>query len=153
MELRDAIDRIFDEIGPLLEPDYVMASQNRTTWELRLSGETVVTTSLDDRAGMLTFVIVLGEVAEGHEASHHVEMLRFNMMVGKTDGAQLALDAEGKAVLLQRCRADRFDAQVLIAHMRDLAERARAWRNILAAAPTGPSQTQSFVPGTGSIQA
>ena len=153
MDDRDSIDGLFDEIGPLLEPDYVAASGDGTVWEVRLSADTVVTASLDAGAGMLTFAIRLGEIAEAHVAGHHVGMLQFNALLTRTDGAQLALDARGEAVLLQRCRADRFDAQALIARLRELGERARAWRAILSATPADAGETQTFMPGARHIQA
>lgn len=125
-------ERLFDELGPILDPIAVAHDADQALWSLLIDEDVSIDVAFDEQDGELVFALDLGEVAEETAADVYELLLRFSFVWRETGGLYAALDGEGHAVLMYRRSLQGLDVQRLQAMLSNLHDYRNLWSALIA---------------------
>ena len=145
-------EKLFQELGPLLDPAAIVYDETEPLWAVVIDETTRIDVAYDDDAGQFVFALDLGEVPDQSAERVHALLLRFSGVWRETGGLHTALDGEGRALLMYRHPVQGLDVQRLQTLMGNLAVHRRMWADLIASSETeelDPDTAESAVPFTG----
>ena len=120
-------ERLFQELGPVLDPASIIYDAENAQWVVVLDDEVQIDVAYDAESGQLVFALNLGDVPDSSAAQVHEMLLRLSF----TGGLHAALDADGKGVLMFKHPLEHFDIQRLRSLLQNLAAHRSLWAELV----------------------
>lgn len=143
------VERLFEELGPLLEPLAVAYDQEEAHWAVVIDETNQIDIVYDEDTECFVFALDLGAVPDETAESVHELLLRFSFVWRQTGGLHAALDGEGHAVLMYKHAVQGLDVQTLQALLDSLHTHSQYWAELIADVgdgdvAEGPENTAPF---------
>jgi len=134
----EQIQNLFEEVGPELDVQGVLESAD-DQWALIYDDQIVVEISHEAERKCLTLGAELGEPAEENLVETYRSLLAYSALGDRTGGIRIALEAPyGSVVQLLDLFTEDLDQVTLIGVLDNFVDKARAWRELLAAGGVSP---------------
>lgn len=137
---------MIEELGPLLGAEAVAAFPEERTWSVMLPSGARFDVALDDDDEIMVFALDIGAVPKPAAARVHDMLLRLSFLWRESGGVAAALDDTGAAALLLRRRLAALDPTAIARLMKQLADYADRWAEILEEAETWPDEQDPPAP-------
>ena len=124
-------ERLFEELGPLLDPAAIVYDKAQLQWTVAIDEDTRIDVGYDEGDNDLIFALDLGEIPDESTERVHDLLLRFSFVWRETGGLYAALDAEGRAFLMYRHTLQQLDVQQLQTLMGNLETNRRTWAEFI----------------------
>lgn len=125
-------EKLFQELGPLLDPAAIVHDADAVQWAVLIDETTRIDVGYDADANQLVFALDLGQVPDQSFERVYELLLRFSFVWRETGGLHGALDPEGHAVLMYKHTVLELDIQRLHALLVNLATHRRLWADLIA---------------------
>ena len=125
-------ERLFNELGPLLEPLIITYDADEAHWVVVIDETNRIDIVYDEANERFVFALDLGDVPDEAAGTVHELLLRFSFVWDQTGGLHAALDDEGRAVLMYKHPARDLDVQTLQALLRGLHTHGQYWAGLIA---------------------
>ncbi len=129
-------EKLFQELGPLLDPAAIVYDDAAAQWAVVIDDRTRIDVGFDETAGQFVFALDLGQVPDRSADTVHELLLRFSFLWRETGGLTAALDAEGRAVLMYRHAVQDLELQRLHTLLQNLVHHRRIWADLIARSET-----------------
>jgi hypothetical protein len=134
MKSPDQIQLLMEELGPSTEAVNEVRRDGDTAWFVGLEEEMAVGLDFVEAQGKLVLSVSLGAPAPDSKSDCHEFVLVFNFNWVQSGGLKIGLEApEGDYVLMFELNAAHLDLPTLQQTLLNLAQNARAWRQLIAA--------------------
>ena len=132
MDEKTIAERLFQELGPVLEPASIIYDAEAAQWAVVLEDGVQIDVGHDAESGLLVFALGLGGVPDSSAEQVHEMLLRFSFVWRETGGLHAALDADGKGVLMFKHPLEDLDLQRLQSLIQNLAAHRSLWAELIA---------------------
>lgn len=129
------IDALMQELGPLLQPEEIVAHEEECAWLIAMDEEIGIEVVHDDEQRRLVFHLHLSPVPEERQLEIYRMMLVYNYLWTETGGLRMALDSSGGATLLYEHPVLELDATSLKDVISNFAEQGRIWQAVIDREP------------------
>ena len=126
------VERLFLELGPLLEPLAIAYDEDEAHWAVVIDETSQIDVVYDEGTECFVFALDLGAVPEEAAEPVHELLLRFSFVWRQTGGLHAALDGDGRAVLMYKHAVQGLDVQALQALLGNLHTHRQHWANLIA---------------------
>ena len=125
-------ERLFQEVGPVLEPASIIYDAETVQWAVVLDGGVQIDVGHDADSDQLVFALNLGDVPDSSAEQVHEMLLRFNFVWRQSGGLHAALDADGRGVLMFKYPVGGLDVPRLHSLLQNLAAHRSLWAELIA---------------------
>ena len=132
MNTRAHAEKLFEELGPILEPLAIVYDADETHWAVVNDETSQIDVAYDEDSGCFIFALDLGTVPEEAAETVHELLLRFSFVWRQTGGVHASLDGDGHAVLMYKHAAQGLDVQTLQALLGGLYTHSQYWADLIA---------------------
>lgn len=129
---REHAEKLFEELGPLLEPLAIAYDEEEAHWAVLIDEDQQIDVVYDEQVERFVFAIDLGPVPEEAAETVHELLLRFSFVWRRTGGVHTALDDEGHAILMYKHAVQGLDVQTLQGLLGGLHAHSEYWRDLIA---------------------
>lgn len=144
MSNRAHAERLFEELGPLLEPVAIAYDEEEAHWAVIIDETSQIDIVYDEGAERFIFALDLGPVPEEAADVVHELLLRFSFVWRETGGLHAALDDEGHAVLMYKHAVQDLDVQTLQGLLGGLDTHRQCWAPLIADVDVGDDDDVVF---------
>ena len=134
---REHAEKLFGELGPLLEPVAIVYDEEEAHWAVMIDGDQQIDVVYDEQVERFVFAMDLGAVPEESAETIHELLLRFSFVWRQTGGLHAALDDEGHAVLMYKHAVQGLDVQTLQGLLGGLHTHLEYWCDLIANTGSG----------------
>lgn len=139
----DQVTILMSELGPILNPPAVYASDEEKSWGIALEEDLTVLVQFDEQKASLVLACELGAPPEGDRLALYEILLQVNYHWETTGGNRMAINRPGgEVVQVFEVPAEGLDAIRLSEIVNSFAEAAKAWRLIVL----NPASAQESMP-------
>ena len=131
------LHQLMQELGPVLEPESVSQSSD-TDWGIVYDEHTIIELEYEPQGNQLALSCELGRPNADQELATLRHCLLYNYLWQDTSGVVLARSPEGSLIQLYRIPIADLDLQLLCTIIRNFADKAATWRDIITAGGLGP---------------
>ncbi len=133
MSLRDTLDTLLADIGPLCDPYLVQAHPEDNNWHLVFDEDTELWLELMPAQGSLVLSAEIGTPGPGDRKALYEILLLYGFAWHVNGGLSVALDdADGGLHLMQHLGASDLSADQLAQHLTTFIARLRTWQELVA---------------------
>ena len=125
-------EKLFQELGPLLDPEAIVYDETEPQWAVVVDENTQIAVGYDEEDGQFVFALDLGDVPDQSAERVHELLLRFSYVWRGTGGLYTALDPEGRAILMYKHAVQGLDVQTLQALLDGLYTHSQYWAELIA---------------------
>lgn len=150
----DQVLSLMGQLGPVLNPPAIYASEEDKTWGVALSEDLTVLVEYDEAKDCLVLAAELGTPPDGDRTALYELLLRMNYHWETTGGVRMALDGPaGQVVQVFELATEGLEATRLGATVTAFAETAVAWREIIQRAGSAPDAMPEDPPANFGLRA
>ena len=143
----DQVNALFAQLGPVLNPLAIEASEENKSWGIALEEGLMVLAQFDEQKGCLVLSTELGAPTPGDRTALYELLLQANYHWESTGGVRLAINGPGGEVFqVFEIPVDGSDVTRLSAIVAAYADSARAWRDIIQGAAPAPAPAPEDLP-------
>jgi len=148
------VTALLDQLGPVLNPLAIEASEEHQSWGIALEDDVNVLVQFDAQKGCLVLACEVGAPPAGDRTGIYELLLHTNYHWDTTGGLRLALNAPGGDVVqaYELAVAD-LDVSQLSATVISFAESAKAWREIIQSSASTLPPAPEDLPSMDQIRA
>lgn len=154
MSGKEHAEKLFEELGPLLDPLAVAYDEDEAHWAVMIDEDHQIDIVYDDQVERFVFAIDLGAVPDEAAETVHELLLRFSFVWRQTGGLHAALDDEGHAILMYKHALQGLDVQTLQGLIGGLHAHHQYWATLVTDAGGGDdfSEAPEITAPLGSIR-